>query len=292
MQQTTRLSIKKILMVFTVIISLAALYAKESVEVKPQKKAKIKTEQSEIKLKGLVIKLKEKEVHMDAQICLEDGLLEFLMCLPNTFEHESLFVTKTKPELLHTALLLIGMEPYRGFGGLASLWLDKTGKKAKASLNIEVELTDGTEKTRVKLVEFLTYRQDDGYDAMGMQKKIENDEDPDRPVTDSWVFTGSFFHETKEKKKIYAANIGGVVMAIMPQSAAVIQFGEESLNPYQGDGNGLEISGEHGITAGTNVTIIFSKLKSEENETMAVEKKGSKTDKGISTKKTVEKKKK
>jgi hypothetical protein len=231
---------------------------------KQEQKSKANPTQNkdEIKLKGLTIKLKDKEVHMDAQICLDEGFLEYLMCLPNTFEHESIFVTKTKPELLHTGLLLIGMEPYRGFGGIAGLWLDKTNKKEKASMKIEIEVEGQEEFGRVNLNDFLTYRSGDDFDPMDIQKDKEKEEvDPDRPVKDSWIFTGSFFHETKEKKKIYAANLGGVVIAIWPQPASVIQFGEETLNPHQSDNNGLEISGEHGLTVGTNVRIIFSQKK-------------------------------
>ncbi len=261
MQQRIAISMKILSMILMLLLMASPLViAAEKTLVESVKKGK--ADQSEIKLKGLTIKLKEKEVHMDAQLCLAEGLLEYLMCLPDSFEHESLLMTRTKPELLHTGLLLIGMEPYSGFGGLAALWGDKTGKKAKSSLNIEIEMGVGDKKERIKLIDFLSYRSGDNYDAMGLQKKVEEGKDPDRAVTDSWIFTGSFFHTTKEKKKVYAANLGGVAIAIMPQQAAVIQFGEENFNPYQGDDNGLEISGEHKITAGTNVVVIFSKLKS------------------------------
>jgi hypothetical protein len=262
------------------VFSLSASAKKAEVKKessKKDKKSEVKKVTAEpksknIKLKGLEINLEKKEVLLDAKICLKDGLLEYLMCLPDTFEHESLLVTKTKPELLHTGLLLIGMDPYKGFMGIPGVWFENDKNKFNASLNIEIEMDIDGEKTRVKLVELLSYRGGDNYDEL-MNSSKEPDFDPDKPVTDSWIFTGSFFHQTKDKKKIYAANLGGVVTAIWPQPASVIQFGEEHSNPYQGENHGLEISGEHPLTVGANVKVVFSKKKTTPEQLKKLEKK-------------------
>ena len=48
--------------------------------------------------------------------------LEWLVCTPDTKEHESLVLTKVKPSLIHAALLALGLEP-----GKPGIW-DWTGK--------------------------------------------------------------------------------------------------------------------------------------------------------------------
>lgn len=53
--------------------------------------------------------------------------LEWLVCAPDSKEHESLVLTKVKPSLIHAALLALGLEP-----GEPGSW-DWTGKTIKAN---------------------------------------------------------------------------------------------------------------------------------------------------------------
>ncbi|MHC4885529.1 MAG: hypothetical protein ACYTGH_10635, partial [Planctomycetota bacterium] len=65
----------------------------EAVADKSDKKPSGKT----INLPGYSIDLAKREVRMEAEICLDQGILEYLACTPGTFEHESIVVTSAKP---------------------------------------------------------------------------------------------------------------------------------------------------------------------------------------------------
>ena len=60
---------------------------------------------------GVKINLDEWSVDVDAEVCLHDGLLELILCVDNTKEHESIFSTKARALHIHTALLLMGSKP-------------------------------------------------------------------------------------------------------------------------------------------------------------------------------------
>ncbi len=60
---------------------------------------------------GIVVRLDEATVEVQAWTCLEAGWLEQVACSPNSREHESLVVVKAKPSEIHAALLLAGFEP-------------------------------------------------------------------------------------------------------------------------------------------------------------------------------------
>jgi hypothetical protein len=64
-----------------------------------------------LKLPGVKINLDEWSVDVDAEVCLHDGLLELILCVDNTKEHESIFSTKARALHIHTALLLMGSKP-------------------------------------------------------------------------------------------------------------------------------------------------------------------------------------
>ena len=187
---------------------------------------------------GIEVDLKKHEVRMDAEVCLAEGILEFLICLPDTYEHETVFVTKCKPSLLHIALVLIGLEPSRfALAGLG--WLDTATKKDRSRVNIEVEFEESGKKARCKVSELLVSR-----------------EHEDGEVPDRWVFSGSIVVK-HEGKKVYAADHHGVIAGIIPGSG-VIQFAEKTGNPYRGEQEGLEADSETVPAKGTRVKLVFS----------------------------------
>jgi hypothetical protein len=203
-----------------------------------------------IVLPGYSIDLAKREVRMEAEVCLEQGILEYLACTPGTFEHESIVVTSAKPELLHTALLLIGLTPTPRFNTLGSLAWEMTGKEPTGLVKIDMEWEEDGKPVRVNLHRLLINREEE--EEGGEAEEI--DESNPGPY---WVFTGSFFHKMKDKE-VYAANLSGVVVAIWPSPASVIQYGKKTLNPYRGEDHGLEINTETCPPKGTKVKLIFT----------------------------------
>ena len=191
-----------------------------------------------LKASGIEADIKKREVRLDATVCLSKGILEYLVCLPGTFEHETIFSAKCKPSQLHLALLAIGLVP-RPFVPDAEWWA-KAQEDKQARVNIAVEYEQDGKKQRRRITEF-----------------VVNREREDGAVPDRWVFTGSAFYKDDGKTR-YAADVTGVVIGLIPEGAAVIQFGEKAGVPYRGDDQGLEINTDTTPAVGTKVRLIFT----------------------------------
>jgi len=192
-----------------------------------------------LKASGIEADIRKREVRLDATVCLSRGILEYLVCLPGTFEHEAIFTAKCRPSQLHLALLLIGLVP-RAFETDPEWWeMAREDKQALVNVSVEYEL-DGKPQRR-RITEFLVNR-----------------ERTDGKVPDRWVFTGSEFFKGNDGKSRYAADITGAVIGLIGEGAAVIQFGEKAGVPYRGEDQGLEINTDTIPAVGTKVRLIFT----------------------------------
>lgn len=191
-----------------------------------------------LKAAGVELDVKNHQVRIDATVCLTEGILEYIVCLPDTFEHEAIFSMRCKPSMLHLSLLAIGLEPcpIDDMG----LWRMRARKQAKVRMNIAVEYEEDGKTLRRDLSEFLADRKN-----------------PDKRVPDEWIFTGSFFAR-KGERRVYAADASGSVIGLGLDGTSVIQFGKEMGNPYEDDDAGLEIRSDEVPAQGTKVKLIFS----------------------------------
>jgi hypothetical protein len=195
-------------------------------------------EKKPLKLKGIEVDVPKREVRMDAAVCLDEGILEYLVCLEGTFEHETVFSTKCRPSQLHLALLMTGLVPHPFKPG--GDWWHRARARERSRVGIEVEFEQDGEKRRCSVAEFLVSREND-----------------DGVVLDRWVFTGSvlFDHEGKSR---YAADYSGIVVGIIPEGSGVIQYGERAGVPYQGDDQGMEVNARTVPAAGAKVKLVFT----------------------------------
>ena len=212
---------------------------------------------TEIKLPGVTINRETREVRIEATACLETGILEYVVCRPNTFEHEAIFTTDAKPELVHAALLLTGLKPTPQLRGLTDLWWDKALKQKESRVKIEVEWEDQGIKKRVNLSSLLRSRE-------GTQGE-QGEKDPAKKkaeVRDAWVFAGSFLQTNpKTGQRVYAGNLSGILVGIWPDPSTVIQYGIASGNPYDGKDLGMEINEELIPKLDTKVNLVFSRFE-------------------------------
>lgn len=192
---------------------------------------------------GIDLDLKNREVRVAATICCTQGVLEYAVCLPDTFDHEALFSTKCKPSILHVCLLALGLEP-RSPDGLEEL-LRGEQKQKKFSLNIEVEYEQDGQKTRRPISDFMRYRNQEN-----------------KAPSSLWVFTGSFFG-SRNDKPVYAADVHGGLVGLGQDSTSVLQFGEDAGNPYDNEDQGLEINTKTVPEKGTKVQLIFAPPQSK-----------------------------
>lgn len=68
---------------------------------------------------GIECRLDSREVLVPAFIAIDSGWIEQIACLRGTREHESIFVVECQPSLIHSALLMIGLE-----SGVPGRWLE------------------------------------------------------------------------------------------------------------------------------------------------------------------------
>lgn len=204
--------------------------------------------ESEIRLPGVTIDRTTREVRIDGTACLESGVLEYVVCRPGTFEHEAIFTTGAKPEVVHAALLLTGLHPTPQLRGLTELWWEKAMQREESRVKIEVEWTEEGTKKRVNLTTMLRSREA-GAEAT---RQVE--------VQDAWIFAGSFIQGNRETgERVYAANLSGILVGIWPDPSTVIQYGLPSGNPYEGKDLGMEINEDAVPKVGTKVQLIFSR---------------------------------
>jgi len=209
----------------------------------------------EVKLPGVTVNRKTHEIRLDAKVCLSNGLLEYVVCKPGTFEHEAIFTTTAKPEIIHAALLLSGLKAAPLPPNFPVLWWEDAMKKKDSRVKLEVEWKEEETTKRVNLTKMLRNRSDDSEDPEG--KKEE------KKVEDAWIFSGSFIHLNQETDtRTYAANFSGIIVGIWPDRSTVIQYGIENSNPYEGKHLGIEIDESQVPKVGTKVTLILSKSES------------------------------
>lgn len=204
-----------------------------------------------LSLPEIEVDIKAQEIHINAEVCLQSGLLEYVACRPGTFEHEALLVTRAKPEILHTALLLIGLTPYP----LRSMsWFTDHNKHSNAQLQIQIEWSVDNQKLRLDFHKLLSRR---GNHSNRAPDRTPSPIMQQKPISDSWVFSGSFF-QSRNGNDFYGANTGGVIVSIVPLSSSVIQYGQQTQNPYQSEHFGFAVNDKLCPPVGTHVTLIIS----------------------------------
>lgn len=187
---------------------------------------------------GLTADVKKREVQMEVTVCLQRGILEFMICRPKTFEHESIFTTTCTPSLLHAALLLIGLQPHNLL--MDEVWADVIPHYKSACMSIAIEFEHQGKPQR-----------------RGISDLLINREKPEAPVPDHWIFVGSAFY-VDEGQNRYAADVTGASIGLTPKGASVIQFGERSGIPYRGEDQGFEVKTDLTPPTGTKARMIFA----------------------------------
>ena len=212
------------------VVSTTCPDARAADETRPEGKA--------AKPKGIELDVKKREVRVDATACLGSGILEYVVCLPNTFEHESIFCIQCRPATLHLYLLAIGLEQCAFVKG--EDWRATALKNKKSHVSIEVEYEEDGKKQRRPIGEFLINR-----------------EQRDGSVEGTWVFTGSYLFE-KNGKRYYAADVKGAVVGLSTENTSVLQYSEPLGLAYRGDDKGMEVDKDTIPAIGTKVQLIFS----------------------------------
>jgi len=156
------------------------------------------------------VDLIERQVRLDAEVCLREGVLEFLLVAWQTKTHESILHTKAKPSHLHAALLMLGLA-----AGKPARWSgqDESARflpPAGAKLAVDLLWKDGNGRSR---------RSAAGAWLRGAEgKKII--------YPDKWIFVGSQILPDGK----YWAELDGEVISVTNFASAVIDVPFKSSN--------------------------------------------------------------
>lgn len=154
---------------------------------------------------------KRRRVIVGGEICLRKGMLEMFACPDGTKNHESVVALKTKAQLVHAALLAIGVKAgkpvqydpvYRGATGqkvkIEVIWRDKAGKLQRVPAQ--------------KMIRHFRKR-----------TAMQHD----------WVFAGSGFWKDDETGKEYYQAEGGELICLSNFSTATLDLPIESSRDNQ-----------------------------------------------------------
>jgi len=129
---------------------------------------------------------KTKRLVLKARVVLREGVLEHLLCLKSTKEHESILATDAAPRQIHAVLLLTGAQP-----GHPVRFAPKFEPPTGTPMAIE-----------------LRWRQDGKIHESDARQWVK-DEKANKPLGIDWVFGGSALYDDPEsKERRYAADEG------------------------------------------------------------------------------------
>lgn len=234
-----KVSVRELVQRVSALQMLKYRFGKKEVFIAPAetfKRSKTIKNKDGLDLPGIKVNVKTKKVILDAKVCLSSGILEYLMCLQHSFEHESIFVTKVKPELIHMGLLLVNARqmPYKGRSEIM-----KKLSSNQSRLKIEVQWEKDGELTKVDLNKLLIDR---------------SQKDKKAVAEDLWFFAGSYF----TKSNIYAANIHQSVISLQQHPASVIHYGKITEDPYRSNRGGFEVNDDLCPPMDTEVKLVFT----------------------------------
>jgi hypothetical protein len=142
-----------------------------------------------------------KRVIARAKVVLREGMLEHLLCLKGTKEHEAILATEAVPNEIHAALLLTGATP-----GHPVRFEPKFEPPAGSAIGIELSWID------------------DGKLKKADAREWVRDEKLKAPLAIDWVFAGSYLYEDNVTKKTHYAADDGDMITVANFGSAILDL--------------------------------------------------------------------
>ncbi len=185
-----------------------------------------------IRLDLIEVDRKLKEIRIEAEALTVDMPLEFVAVVNGGPEHEAMFRTAAKPSVIHTGLLMLGLEPGAPmkFSPAANRWSPPYGPP----IRVEIEWQENG----------VVRREPVGRLIRGIKNKL--------PMPDPiFVFTGSVVDEQKR----YLADLAGYVISLSNFELTMIDV--PSLSSSANELLEWECNPDFGPKRGTPVTLIL-----------------------------------
>ena len=179
---------------------------------------------------GITLDREARTVDIAAKVCLREAeFLEQFACSPDTREHESILVLNAQPSMIHTGMLLLGLEP-----GSPLTWVEEGDRvRTIAPRGPEVQV-------------FIVTTDDEGEETVVPANTWVKDQKTDEPmVGNTWLFAGSKFVEVNGEE-MYVADAYGTAISL-------VSFGDDLLARA---GDLTDQNDSHGKVWGTNTEVI------------------------------------
>jgi hypothetical protein len=202
---------------------------------------------------------------VDGQVCIEEGILEFLAVASQGKAYESLFVLDCKPSQLQVAMLIAGWQqgalPPRVRGDFSPGTRPTASRPAGApraprpppqqpdapsgeptcvTVDVDVKLEDGSWQRR-PIESLLADRRTGG-----------------SPSRLAWAFTGSFFvRDRGTGREFFAADGERSIIAMWYDPTALLNITLDVGNPYRGNASGVQIDPANSLKQGNRVRLVL-----------------------------------
>lgn len=243
-----------------------ALRAGQPVKPRPASTPAGPASEKKVTLRGIVVDRRTGEVQIEGEVCIEQGILEYLAVADHGKAYESLFQLHCHPSQLHAAMLMAGYvagpvppelrgdfaaetattAPARPQGAPrvppppTGYWDRTKTQPTRVRIDVEVRQADGTWRPR-PVEGFLIDR--------GHRR-------PPAPLT--WAFTGSFFARDEETgREAFIADVERSLIALWYDPTALLNLLRDVGNPYRGESSGLEANRADLPPVGTPVRLIL-----------------------------------
>jgi len=221
-------------------------------------------------LPGIVVEHGGRAVRIEGEVCVEEGILEYLAVAKGGKEYESVFGLRCRPSHLQAAMLIAGYQA----GEVAPKLRGDFAPQADPAANIPPEgaprlrspsgeyyASAGTNPTRVRID--VEVKQPDGaWRRYPVEHFLTNRGTGRPPSRLTWAFTGSFFHRDEHTGlEFFAADAEKSLIALWYDPTALLNLTEDMGNPYRGDVTGLEVDAASLPDKGTPVRLILRPVK-------------------------------
>lgn len=221
-------------------------------------------------LPGIVIEQGTRTLQIEGQVCIEEGILEYLAVAKGGKEYESVFALNCRPSHLQAAMLIAGYqagEVAAELRGDFAPQADPAGNTApEGAPRVGSPSTDHLARAAAEPTHLTIDVEVQRKDGTWRRDPIEHfliDRGTDRlPPRLTWAFSGSFFHRDDQTGiEFFAADAEKSLIALWYDPTALLNLAQDVGNPYRGDVTGFAVNTANLPGKGTPIRLILQPTK-------------------------------
>ncbi len=217
-------------------------------------------------LPGIEMDQRSGELQIEGEVCIDQGVLEYLAVATRGKMYESVFALSCRPSHLQAAMLMGGYvtgevqpESRGDFSPGTDSAASNAPQGAPQTLQPSDEYWETASSSPTHVTIDVDVQQDDGsWKRFPVERFLRDRATGRQPARLTWAFTGSFFvlHQMTQREH-FAADVDKSLIALFYDPTALLNLSGNIGNPYRGKGLGLEIDQQHVPKKGTSVRVIL-----------------------------------